>query len=203
GFERVLGGLCFICLSRISPGVVERYDYGHIMLGEYQRKPTKRTRQLASEFKRCGIKCRIVENLVLERWRKLVWNIPFNGLSILAGGIDTAAILNDEDLRRTTLGLMEEVIEAANKCGYRLERSAASQQMKRTETIGAYKPSTLLDWEAGRPLEIEPIWGEPLRRATAAGAKAPRLEIVYALLKSRGETERRKESAAKMASRSS
>ena len=67
----------------------------------------------------------------------------------------------------------------------------------------AYKPSTLLDWEAGRPLEIEPIWGEPLRRATAAGANAPRLEIVYALLKSRGETECGKESAAEMAYRSS
>jgi len=98
---------------------------------------------------------------------------------------------------------MEEVIEAANKCGYRLERSAASQQMKRTETIGPYKPSTLLDWEAGRPLEIDPIWGEPLRRATAAGANLPRLEIVYTLLKSRGETGRGKESAAKMGNRSS
>jgi len=38
--------------------------------------------------------------------RKLVWNVPFNGLSILAGGIDPAAILQDEDLRRTTLGPM-------------------------------------------------------------------------------------------------
>jgi ketopantoate reductase len=117
--------------------------------------------------------------------------------------VDTAAILHDEDLRRTRLGLMKEVIEAANKCGYPLERAAASQQMKRTETIGAYKPSALLDWEAGRPLEIEPIWGEPLRRATAAGANAPRLEIVYALLKSRGEAEWWKESAAEMANRSS
>ena len=75
--------------------------------------------------------------------------------------------------------------------------------MKRTETIGPYKPSTLLDWEAGRPLEIDPIWGEPLRRATAAGANLPRLEIVYTLLKSRGETGRGKESAAKMGNRSS
>ena len=56
------------------------------------------------------------------------------------------------------------------------------EQIKRTETMGEYKPSTLLDWEAGRPLEIEAIWGEPLRRASAAGTQMPRLEIVYALL---------------------
>jgi 2-dehydropantoate 2-reductase len=53
-----------------------------------------------------------------------------------------------------------------------------------------YKPSTLLDWEAGKPLEIEAIWGEPLRRAVAAGANTPRIEIVYALLKSLNEERR-------------
>ena len=135
--------------------------------------------------------------------RKLVWNVPFNGLSILAGGIDTAAILQNEDLRRTTLGLMDEVIETANKCGYPLEHAAAGQEMKRTEKIGAYKPSTLLDWEAGRSLEIEPIWREPLWRAITVGANVPRLEIVYALLKSLGETVHEKKSAAKIASHSS
>ena len=92
---------------------------------------------------------------------------------------------------------MDEVIGAANRCGYPLEHSAAYEQMKRTETMGAYKPSTLLDWEAGRPLEIEGIWGEPLRRATAAGANMPRLEIVYTLLKSLGEAEQKKRTAAK------
>jgi len=125
----------------------------------------------------------VTEDLLLERWRKLVWNIPFNGLSILGGGIDTSAILADAALRRATLALMDEVIFAANKCGYPLPGAAALEQTKRTETMGAYKPSTLLDWGAGRPLEIEAIWGEPLRRATAAGAPVPRLEIVYALLK--------------------
>ena len=183
GQERVLGGLCFICLSRISRTEIERYDYGHIVLGEYGRASQPRTHQVAAEFQRGGVTCSVTENLLLERWRKLVWNVPFNGLSILGGGIDTFAILADEALRRATLALMDEVIFAANKCGYPLPDAAALEQIKRTETMGAYKPSTLLDWEAGRPLEIEAIWGEPLRRATAAGAPAPRLEIVYALLK--------------------
>ncbi len=183
GGERVLGGLCFICLSRISRTEIERYDYGHIVLGEYGRASQPRTHEVAAEFKHAGVTCSVTEDLLLERWRKLVWNIPFNGLSILGGGIDTSAILADVALRRATLALMDEVILAANKCGYPLPSAAALEQIKRTETMGAYKPSTLLDWGAGRPLEIEAIWGEPLRRATAAGAPAPRLEIVYALLK--------------------
>jgi 2-dehydropantoate 2-reductase len=135
--------------------------------------------------------------------RKLVWNVPFNGLSILAGGIDTAAILQDEDLRRTTLGLMNEVIEIANRCGYPLKLAAGGQEMKRTEKMAAYKPSTLLDWEAGRPLEIEPILGEPRRRPVTVGANVPGLEVVYTLLKSLGEAKRGEKSAAKIATHSS
>src|SRR6266404_10651 len=183
GGERVLGGLCFVCLSRVSRTEIERYDYGHIVLGEYGRASQPRTHKVAAEFTHAGVTCTVTEDLLLERWRKLVWNIPFNGLSILGGGIDTSAILTDLALRRATLALMDEVIFAANKCGYPLPNAAALEQIKRTETMGAYKPSTLLDWGAGRPLEIEAIWGEPLRRAIAAGAAAPRLEIVYALLK--------------------
>jgi 2-dehydropantoate 2-reductase len=182
GGERVLGGLCFICLSSSSRTEVQRYDFGHIVLAEYGRAPQSRTHSVAAEFERADVSCTVAEDLALERWRKAVWNIPFNGLSILAGGIDTAAIIADPALRRVTLALMEEVIAGANKCGHALPPDAWQEQMKRTEVMGPYKPSTLLDWEADRPLEIEPIWGEPLRRATAAGAKMPRLEIIYALL---------------------
>ncbi|MEY2487705.1 MAG: 2-dehydropantoate 2-reductase [Verrucomicrobiota bacterium] len=192
GPDRVLAGLCFICLRRTSPGVIERYDHGHITIGEFERKPRQRTYDIVAEFQRCGIQCGAVENLALERWRKLVWNIPFNGLSILAGGIDTATILADENLRQATVELMEEVIAAANKCGFPLEDSAVQEQMKRTATMGHYKPSTLLDFEAGKELELEPIWGEPFRRALAAGATVPRLHLLYSLLRSVDEVRRAK-----------
>src|SRR5438445_13562654 len=79
---------------------------------------------------------------------------------------------------------MNEVIEAAKNCGYTLPGDVVVEYMKRTETMGDYKPSTLLDFEAGRALEVEAIWGEPLRRAQANGAAMPRLEQLYALLKS-------------------
>src|SRR6266853_3883519 len=72
GAERVLGGLCFICLRRISRTEVERYDYGHIVIGEYGRAPQSRTHAIASEFKRCGVECIFLEGLALERSRKLV-----------------------------------------------------------------------------------------------------------------------------------
>lgn len=191
GAERVLGGLCFICLHRASPGVIEQFDSGgRLVLGEYDRYPAARTHDVAWEFKRSGVVCTVAENLALERWRKLVWNIPFNGLAITSGGIDTGAILARDELRAAALALMDEVIAAANRCGHALPTSVALQQMKRTETMGAYKPSTLIDFEMGKPLEIEAIWGEPLRRAIAAGAEMPHLETLYRQLKALNEERR-------------
>jgi len=183
GAERVLGGLCFIAVARNSRMQVERYDHGDIVLGEFGRKAQPRTHEIAAEFRRANVRCHVTDDLALERWRKLIWNIPFNGLSILAGGIDTGVILSDKDLRQATLALMNEVITGANKCGHALPSDAWREHMQRTETMGGYKPSTLLDWQSGRALEIEAIWGEPLRRAAAAGAQMPRTEMIYALLK--------------------
>ena len=48
--------------------------------------------------------------------------------------------------------------------------------------MGPYKPSSLLDWQAGRPVEVEAIWGEPWRRGVAKGASMGRLETLYRLL---------------------
>ena len=190
GKERVLGGLCFVCVSRTEPGVIEHYDYGRIALGEYGRYALPRTHDIAWEFKRCGVVCTVVESLERERWRKLVWNIPFNGLSITGGGIDTAQILANDQLRAEALALMDEVIAAAGACGHFLPTAEALEQMKRTEEMGNYKPSTLLDFEAHKPLEIEAIWGEPVRRASAAGAKVPRLQKLYAQLRELDEQNR-------------
>ncbi|MBA3963546.1 MAG: 2-dehydropantoate 2-reductase [Chthoniobacterales bacterium] len=179
GAERILGGLCFICLNRVAPGEIALYDTGRVVLGEFSGFPQPRLHDLAWEFKRCGVVSSVVADLALEHWRKLVWNIPFNGLSVVAGGIDTAKILADDNLRLRALALMDETIAIANACGHHLPTAVALDQMKRTETMGAYKPSTLIDYLAGRPLEIEAIWGEPLRRAREKKVSAPQLEKLH------------------------
>ncbi|MEP6956778.1 MAG: 2-dehydropantoate 2-reductase, partial [Chthoniobacterales bacterium] len=97
GASRVLGGLCFVCLNRTEPGIIEHYDVGRIVLGEYAGYPLPRTHDIAWEFKRAGVVCSVAENLGRERWRKLVWNIPFNGLAV-KHGLDTASILADDKL---------------------------------------------------------------------------------------------------------
>ena len=183
GAERVLGALCFVCLNRVAPGVVEHYGHGTISIGEFRRPPQDRTRALAAALRESGIQADVVENLVTERWRKLLWNIPFNGLSIAAGGITTDEILAEPALEQLVRGLMRETRAIAAAHGHSIPEAYLEFQIERTRPMGAYKPSSLLDYRAGLPVEVESIWGEPLRQARAVGLDAGRLEALYALLK--------------------
>lgn len=182
GAERVMGGLCFVCLNRTAPGMIVHYDHGTLSVGEFRRPPQARTRAVAEAFVRAGIEARTVENLVTERWRKLLWNIPFNGLAIAAGGATVDVVLADQGLRTLARDLMAEVLGAARRLGHDIPDAFADFQIERSGSMGAYKPSSLIDWQLGHPVEVEAIWGEPWRQGTAAGAQMPRLETIYRLL---------------------
>ena len=191
GAERVLGGLCFVCLRKTAPGVIEHQGHGNVALGEFSGFPLPRTHDIAWEFKRCGVAARVVAELAEARWRKLVWNIPFNGVTLLATAqrpvgappISTADLLADDALAYLARRLMDEVIAAARKLGHAIPADFADLQFKRTAEMGAYLPSTLLDHLAGRPIELEAIWGEPYRQAYNAGAEVGRMEACLQLLR--------------------
>jgi 2-dehydropantoate 2-reductase len=183
GTERVMGGLCFVCLNRTEPGVIEHFDHGTISIGEFASGPQSRTRELAEAFVRAGIEAMVVENLITERWRKLLWNIPFNGLAIAAGGATVADVLADDGLRASARALMGEALDAARRLGHEIPESYADFQIERSYSMGAYRPSSMIDWELRRPVEVEAIWGEPWRQGVAAGASMPRLELLYRLLR--------------------
>jgi 2-dehydropantoate 2-reductase len=183
GAERVLGGLCFVCLTRRSPASVNHFGRGMLSIGEHERAPLPRTHVVVDAFRETGIDARLVENLAAERWRKLVWNIPFNGLAVTAGGLTVDKILGDSFLNARCRALMNETITAGTALGYPIENKYADLQIERTYQMAAYQPSTLVDWLAGRELEVEAIWGEPLRRAKKMGLSLPNLEQLYGRLR--------------------
>ena len=109
--------------------------------------------------------------------------MPFNGLTIAAGGVPTDAICGDDRLMAEARALMEEIVAAARAEGVSIPESFVQGQLDVTPPMGPYKPSSLVDYLAGQEVEVEPIWGEPLRRARTAGVSTPRLTLLYALLR--------------------
>ena len=183
GAKRVLGGLCFVCLTRRRAASVDHFGHGMLSIGEFAGPPLARTRVLVEAFLESGIDARLVDDLATERWRKLVWNIPFNGLAVAAGGVTVDKILGDPELKARCRALMDETITAANALGHHIEKQYADLQIERTYPMGAYQPSTLVDWLAGRELEIETMWGEPLRRGRKVELSLPHLQVLYEHLK--------------------
>ncbi|MGA2865321.1 MAG: 2-dehydropantoate 2-reductase [Verrucomicrobiota bacterium] len=206
--EQVLGGLCFVCLNRLAPGLVHHIDHGQIILGEFQGRPGRRTHDLAALFRDAGVPCSVTDNLARAHWEKLAWNIPFNGLGVAsAAGYDAVVggqlaagcalgpclpsdrLLAEPKWEKLLRELMLEVIGTARALGFDVPEALADKLIERTRTMGAYKASTLIDFERGLPLELEGLFLAPLRRAQQAKVPVPRLAVLCRLL---GQMDRRR-----------
>ncbi len=185
GPERVLGALCFVCLNRLAPGFVSHTAGGRISVGEFVPDERGRAQEVVSRFKAAGIPAELGEPLAEAQWTKLVWNVPFNGLSIAEGGVTTDELLRSPEIETEIRSLMQEIVTAARAIGLSLSEELIDFNIERTRPMGPYRPSSMIDYLEGREVEIGPIWEEPLRRAKEAGVPMPHLEELLQRIKSR------------------
>ncbi|CAG9999155.1 unnamed protein product [Clonostachys byssicola] len=134
------------------------------------------------------------------RWHKLCINAAMNPSAVLSGGRGNADMVVDPELRHHLTGVMEEIWEAVPRIlgrGFPDSMARPERIIKSTERNKGARPSMLLDWEDGKPLELEVILGNPVRIARERGVEMPRLQTLYALLRSAQEM-RKKESNSKL-----
>lgn len=182
GPERVLGGLAFVCSNRGESGVVRHLDYGRLVFGHLQDDQAKAER-VAALFAGAGFTTKVAPSLLHARYEKLFWNVPFNTICVSAGAITTREILADEGLRAMAEVLMREVgaVASADGCVFDVD-AIVRKMMGDTGTMGPYRPSMLIDFELKRPLEVEAILGEPVRRARKLNVAVPTMETQYRLV---------------------
>lgn len=181
----LLGGLCFICVNRERPGVIRHQALGAVNLG-YHSGPAQDAglavvEEGAGLFRAAGIDSQAMLDLNQARWQKLVWNVPYNGLSVLLNA-STTPLMNDPHSRALIQALMAEVVEGARACGQVLPDGYAEHLFRVTEQMPDYWPSMYHDHAAQRPLELQAIYAEPLARAHAAGCRLPRIEALHQAL---------------------
>jgi 2-dehydropantoate 2-reductase len=179
----ILSGLCFVCVNRVAPGVVENYHPGRVEIGSLGDRWPEEAQAAVDAFNAAGVKTSFSPVLDAALWRKLCWNVPFNGLSIAGGAIPCDRVLADPGLKGRARRLMEELQAAAHTFGHEISDSFVQGQFDVTEKMGAYQPSSLIDFVEDRPVEVEAIWGEPLRRGQKAGLEMPELQKLYAEIK--------------------
>ncbi len=186
GNAHILGGLCFVCANKVGDGHIHHLDYGAITLGEYSPnyQPlgiTETLRQIAGDLEKAGIPIQFTEDLLLARWKKLVWNIPYNGLSVILNA-RTDEIMENEQTRILSEQLMREVVAVAAAYHREIPETFIQKMLDHTANMKPYITSMKLDYDYNRPLEIQSIVGNPLGAAIAKNIPVPKMEMLYAQL---------------------
>lgn len=137
---------------------------------------------IVEDFRNAGIEVDFSDDLRQIRWKKLAWNIPFNGLSV-ALSADTSQIMQQPEARELAEQLMWEVLRSARACGVDIPDNHVRQNMEYTEKMVPYASSMLLDYQNQRPLELDAIFAAPIRAAKQAGYEPIRVEMLYQQLR--------------------
>jgi 2-dehydropantoate 2-reductase len=179
--NELLSSLAFVGVGRAGPGQINHQTLGSLTMGRYPSGTSEAAQQLAALFDAAGVPCKLTDTVIGARWQKAVWNTPFNPISILGNGLDTAAMLRTEADRTFIRDAMLEVCAVAAADGHPQSPKLVEALIAATLKMPAYKTSMALDQENGRPMEIEAILGNVVRAARKLGVSTPKLDTIYAL----------------------
>ena len=179
---QLAAGLAFICSAKTEPGRVNHQCYGQINIGNYSCKDAGRVEQVLADFNAAGVTAGLVEYHE-ARWKKAVWNMPFNGMTV-ALKTQTNLLLQNPATRQLIYEQMMEVIGAAQHLGVKnIDESFAQKMLEMTDAMTPYSPSMRLDYDFHRPMEIHYLYTRPIEIAREAGFQMPKLEMLEAELK--------------------
>lgn len=177
----LFAGLCFILARRTAPGQIQHQGGGTINIGYHsgaasQEQGEQWAGQLVDLFNVAGVKSQFVE-AETARWQKLVWNVPYNGLSVVLNA-STGSMMANPACHALITDLMQEVVDAADACGCPLSDKLLPAMLKTTAQMADYYPSMYGDHVDGKELELQAIYRAPLDAARAAGTDMPKLAML-------------------------
>lgn len=179
---QLVAGLAFICSAKVGPGHISHQCYGSINLGNYSCRDEERVSQLRAEMEAAGIRVGQME-YYQARWKKAVWNMPFNGMTV-ALETQTDRLLKNPSTRQLIREQMLEVISIAQHLGVKgLDETFADKMIETTDAMTPYSPSMRLDYDYRRPMEIDYLYSRPIAMAHEAGLRVPRLEMLESELR--------------------
>ena len=179
---QLTAGLAFICSAKTEAGVIHHQSYGQINLGNYSCRNQALIKSLLTDFQQAGIEAQEVE-YTEARWKKAVWNMAFNGTTVVLD-TQTDQLLKNQITYTLIKDLMLEVIHAAKACGAgNITDEFAQTMLDKTLKMPPYSPSMKLDYDFGRPMEIDYIYSRAIQMARKAGYPMNKMEVVEAALR--------------------
>lgn len=170
-FPRCAAGIASYGGQVLAPGTVRQSGGGQLQLGLSSGNIDARLERVVSGLNSVGLKCQLASNVPLTIWRKLTVNVALNGVAVLTrkGILD---LLNSPGSVEKIQSVAEEIADVARTLGFSV---GLDVEMQRSITSANQKSSTLLDLEAGRPIEFDALFGAPLLIADWLGLHTPEL----------------------------
>ena len=179
---QLCAGLAFICSAKTEPGRINHQCYGSINLANYSCHDVSLFEAVVREFREAGIETGEVEYHE-ARWKKAVWNMPFNGMTV-ALHAQTDELLKHPSTRQLIRDQMMEVVGASRALGVSgVDEAFVEKMIQMTDEMTPYSPSMRLDYDFHRPMEIHYLYTRPIEIAREAGFRMPKLEMLEAELK--------------------
>lgn len=177
----IAGGMAFICVSRIAPAEIHHQDLGDVTFGMHRGNDEK-LKAMCLSLKKGGVKAEICPDLYEFRWKKLLWNIPYNGMTVILNAT-TKQLMSDDVTVSLLYDIMLEIIGGAKACGVNIPISYADGLIEMTHNMKPYKPSMRLDYDNKRSMEIEYMYSEPIKEAAAHGFIMAKTQVLEQQLK--------------------
>lgn len=208
GAERVVGAATILGAQRRPDGPVRVTALGMTYFGEFAGHPSARVAAVVAAFTQAGIPVEAPADIRSVLWSKMCNATGVFGVSMLVGP-EGPLLSHDPDLMRAYLMLVRETAAIARAEGVAVDnyprfppmRTYVEQRIE--ETVAAMPPpppspgpralpSMVQDYLAGRPMEVEAVFGDAVDRAERYGVPAPSLAFVRNVLRglNRANTDR-------------
>lgn len=183
GPERAIGCVLNPAAVIVEPGVI-RHVYGKkFPIGEPGGQVTPRLQAFHDIMAAADMEAPMRDNIRDEIWLKLWGNVCFNPISALTGAT-LDVLTSDPAVRALSRSMMLEAQGIAEQLGVNF-RVDVEKRIDGAGAVGSHKTSMLMDCEARRPMEIDPIVTVVQEIGRKLGVNTPMIDAVLALIKLR------------------
>jgi 2-dehydropantoate 2-reductase len=183
--QSVVGCVVYCSTELSAPGVVRHIEGTRFAIGTPGGDVNDQCRAISAAFMAAGLRCPIAPNLREHIWLKLLGNAAFNPITTITR-TTMGDIARSPSASACARAVMEECAAVAAALGTELPVSV-ERRMEGALAVGDHKTSMLLDWEAGKPLELDCMTGAIVEIADLVSVPVPTVRTLHALTKAVAE----------------
>lgn len=181
--SRLLPASAFIGVCKLEPNTVHHTGGGRFQFGVFPGGERKGfLDELSQLLEQSQIDLHFSENIMRVKWEKLVWNTAFSSLSTVTQ-LTLGDILSSHYGTELLRDLLGETVSIARKIGYELSDAFIDKQMSLPKNLYSFKISMLQDFISGKPLEIDAILEDVIKKGKLNDIPTPTISHIYTILK--------------------